>query len=637
MTTTGDIRLELLGPSRVVTDGKIVSAFRSNRIPALLGYLAAHPGSVSRERVADALWPHLSEEAGRHNLRQTLVYVRQLLGPTSILTDRSSLELGAGVESDVRALLDWDDAIGIPNGDALVRRVRGPFLGGVDDEWAVEPRERLSQCYVSLLIHLADSTMESQPERALSYATAAVREEPLQDGARARKIKALRLIGEDAAAEKEFADFARLLRSELQIEPAEMVRAALAKTKATKADTVSTEPVFEAKAVDGLIASGRPDQAVDLVASLTPYWIDNGQARGGLDLVQRVLSKVIVRDERRYFLEVSEAELWVALGAFGEAHTLVDQILHASSSRTVRCRAFLLLSRITLYRYRSERALAAAEEALRLSREKDLPYMTLASLRSAALAAIQLGDLSKSERFATELIELAERLGESNTKAWGILTLGEVRELAQDSDGALEALESLDRLAPTLPEVQRVRVLCSASRLREEIGDLDRAEAGYRESIAKSADLKIDVTRAIALTYLGDLQSERGDYAGAAESHRSAIAIRLPKKETLGLATSRRGLGRALFGLGDYTAAKEVLAESARGFVEAEATPGFASALLLLARVEEKLGERQSAIRMAQRSLRLIQGLPSHQTRAIGPSGEHFLFEVAAFLSYIGS
>lgn len=639
MAKNSGIRLELLGAPRVLLDGESVGPFRTNRVPALLGYLAVSRGTPRRDRIADALWPHLSEEAGRHNLRQTLVYVRQLLGPGAILSDRTTLELGAFVSSDVRDILDWDESpIDIVRGDALVRQARGAFLDGSDDEWMIEPRERLAQCHVSLLIALSDVAIDAQPGLALEYSASAIRIEPLQDGARARKIRALRRLGEDAAAEKEYADFARLLRSELRIEPAEMVRAALeepVRPGALVAESEPEEPLFESKVVDGLIASGRPDQAIDLVAALVPHWIATGQSRAGIELLRQVLTATHLAEERHNLGLVAMAELWIALGVFGEGSALLDRIVAESASRTVKCRAYHALARIALYRYRSEKALAAAEEALRLSREKALPYMTISALRTAALAAGQLGEVGLCESFANEAISLAENLDVPNAKAWGIFTLGEIRAHNGDAAGAHDSLERLQQLSSRLPDSQRLTIMCSASRLREEIGDLEQAEAGYRECIHLAANLKNAVTRAIALTYLGDLQTELGDFAGAAETHHEAIAIRLPNEDTLGLATSRRGLGRALLALGDLRGAKEALAESARGFVEADATPGYASALLLLARVEELVGDRDGAIRLARRSQRLIQGLPPHQTRSIGPSGGSILFEVTAFLAQL--
>src|SRR5262252_6194945 len=49
---------------------------------ALLGYLAAQDGRVvSRERLADLLWPYQGSEQARHSLRNCLLELRKALGP----------------------------------------------------------------------------------------------------------------------------------------------------------------------------------------------------------------------------------------------------------------------------------------------------------------------------------------------------------------------------------------------------------------------------------------------------------------------------------------------------------------------------------------------------------------------------
>src|SRR5215471_17114914 len=51
---------------------------------ALLGYLAAQGGqAVSRERLADLLWPYQGSEQARHSLRNCLLELRRALGPAA--------------------------------------------------------------------------------------------------------------------------------------------------------------------------------------------------------------------------------------------------------------------------------------------------------------------------------------------------------------------------------------------------------------------------------------------------------------------------------------------------------------------------------------------------------------------------
>src|SRR5713101_3150368 len=53
---------------------------------ALLGYLAAQGGqAISRERLADLLWPYQGSEQARHSLRNCLLELRKALGPSTSL------------------------------------------------------------------------------------------------------------------------------------------------------------------------------------------------------------------------------------------------------------------------------------------------------------------------------------------------------------------------------------------------------------------------------------------------------------------------------------------------------------------------------------------------------------------------
>ena len=77
---SGQLRIEVLGPLRVLRDGvPVVHAdLRRQRVRELLCFVVAHPQS-SRERIAEALWPNADDPA--HNLRVTLNYVQRLLEP----------------------------------------------------------------------------------------------------------------------------------------------------------------------------------------------------------------------------------------------------------------------------------------------------------------------------------------------------------------------------------------------------------------------------------------------------------------------------------------------------------------------------------------------------------------------------
>jgi hypothetical protein len=72
--------LRLLGPFVLECDGVPVTGFRSDKVRALLAYLAVEPGRPwSRSTLADLLWPDRPEGVARSNLRSALSNLRRVL------------------------------------------------------------------------------------------------------------------------------------------------------------------------------------------------------------------------------------------------------------------------------------------------------------------------------------------------------------------------------------------------------------------------------------------------------------------------------------------------------------------------------------------------------------------------------
>src|SRR5438876_8658652 len=90
------LSIGLLGPLVIESEdsglGKVPKKAR-----ALLAYLAAQGGqAVSRERLADLLWPYQGSEQARHSLRNCLLELRKALGPSAavhLATDFASCRI----------------------------------------------------------------------------------------------------------------------------------------------------------------------------------------------------------------------------------------------------------------------------------------------------------------------------------------------------------------------------------------------------------------------------------------------------------------------------------------------------------------------------------------------------------------
>src|SRR5437879_7106005 len=92
------LSLCLLGPVQVSLDGRAVTAFKYDKVVALLAYLVLEADRPHRrEALAGLLWPEQTEDAARTSLRQALSHLRRALGdataaPPSLLVERETVQ-----------------------------------------------------------------------------------------------------------------------------------------------------------------------------------------------------------------------------------------------------------------------------------------------------------------------------------------------------------------------------------------------------------------------------------------------------------------------------------------------------------------------------------------------------------------
>src|SRR5438132_1887724 len=142
--------IRILGPLVIESDdcrlGKVPKKAR-----ALLGYLAAQGSQpVSRERLADLLWPYKGWAQARHSLRNCLLELRKALGPSTsryLATDFSNCRI-----KDVVVDLDRFERLAHSQHrselQAAADLYRGEFLADFDidsepfQEWLAMERDR---------------------------------------------------------------------------------------------------------------------------------------------------------------------------------------------------------------------------------------------------------------------------------------------------------------------------------------------------------------------------------------------------------------------------------------------------------------------------------------------------------------
>src|SRR4051794_24667907 len=112
------LSVALFGPPQVTRAGQPLAGFESNKVWALLAYLIVESDRPhQRDALAGMLWPDQPDPVARHNLRQALANLRQVLGdahaaPPFLLITRTTLQFNAAsdYDLDVAALVAHLDA-----------------------------------------------------------------------------------------------------------------------------------------------------------------------------------------------------------------------------------------------------------------------------------------------------------------------------------------------------------------------------------------------------------------------------------------------------------------------------------------------------------------------------------------------
>ena len=231
----------------------------------------------------------------------------------------------------------------------------------------------------------------------------------------------------------------------------------------------------------------------------------------------------------------------------------------------------------------------------------------------------------KVDKRAHHAIALAEELGDVLSRNHvGIYQAFAWHRLGF-SDRAFAIADEISRqLSPASTPVAS-QILCSASRLMEDLGQVDSARQGYVSCIADCRRLSNIYTLGMVLTYLGDLECESRRFSEALKLHLEGLKVRRDTDNNLGIATSLRGVGKALLGKGQPAEAKVVLQESAQRYRDDSAVSGHASAQLLLSEAEAQAGDLHLAMRLAENSLDILRRLGPTGRLTIGPSGHHIL------------
>jgi DNA-binding SARP family transcriptional activator len=227
------LRIRVLGELTLELDGEPLPVPSGRRLPALLGWLALHPGLHARGAVAGRLWPDVLDESARTSLRTALAELRRALGGGHVVATRDRVGLAPDVWTDVGA---FDALLREARLDEALELVRGDVLAGLDDEWVYAERDRRrDQVRDALRRAGAHAEAAGDVRGALTRAREQVAADPLAEDAHRDLIRRLAASGDRAAALAAYAHLREVLARELGIEPTAQTQALVTEIRASEA------------------------------------------------------------------------------------------------------------------------------------------------------------------------------------------------------------------------------------------------------------------------------------------------------------------------------------------------------------------------------------------------------------------
>jgi DNA-binding SARP family transcriptional activator/TolB-like protein/tetratricopeptide (TPR) repeat protein len=244
------LSIGVLGPLLIERDdcrlGKLPKKAR-----ALLGYLAAQGGqAVSRERLADLLWPYQGSEQARHSLRNCLLELRKALGPSGarhLVADFATCRI-----EDVVVDLDRFERLSRspsrPELQAAAELYRGEFLADFDidsepfQEWLAAERDRTLALICDILQRLtAAQDGAGEADAAIQSGRRLVALDPLSEFGQRALMRAYARAGRRGEALRQYKSCAETLKRELGVAP-DAETQALAHEMARSGTTAEADP-----------------------------------------------------------------------------------------------------------------------------------------------------------------------------------------------------------------------------------------------------------------------------------------------------------------------------------------------------------------------------------------------------------
>ncbi|MEO8621150.1 MAG: hypothetical protein ABI625_08795 [bacterium] len=246
------VTLRLLGSVSVQKDGQpLAGKAAQRRRVGLLAILALSPGrAATRDRIVGLLWADSSPDAARRNLSEAVYNLRRSLGDDILESTGDQLVLATnGIEADVDA---FRSAIAGDDWKAAVTAYPGPLLDGwyIPDapeleRWIDDQRTLFAANYRKAIEQLAESARRGGDVLSeVQWRRLLARTDLYSSGMALGLADALERAGEPAEASQSLLSHCELLRDELEVEPGDAVKEALARLRlSTRPSAARTPPV----------------------------------------------------------------------------------------------------------------------------------------------------------------------------------------------------------------------------------------------------------------------------------------------------------------------------------------------------------------------------------------------------------
>jgi ATP/maltotriose-dependent transcriptional regulator MalT/DNA-binding SARP family transcriptional activator len=232
---TASIKIRALGRAEVVVNGKAVnvSDWRTQSVRDLFFYFLFIQEPVTKEQVAEVLWPEIDDpDTLKTRFKQGVYWLRRAAGRSAILFEDDYYRFNRGMdyEYDVEAFESYlkkayqtrDVIERLSLYRKAVGLVDGPFLADLDADWVLIERERLGRIYRAALDELAQLYLDTnQIQECLEICEKALAEDRFNETIYMVEMRAHAALSDRSAVVRLYQEYKTMLMDEMRLEPSD--------------------------------------------------------------------------------------------------------------------------------------------------------------------------------------------------------------------------------------------------------------------------------------------------------------------------------------------------------------------------------------------------------------------------------